>query len=226
MPRSPRLYCPGLSVHVFQRGHNRCQIFHERADYQRFLTLLASAARHNGVDVHTFALMTNHYHLVVTPTSATALPLAMKQIDGNYVRYYNRKHDRLGTLWGGRYQSRIIEDERYWWTCVRYVERNPVEAGIVAAPEDYEWSSCRVYGAGAENDWLVPHPLYERLGETPVERQAAYCAICKVSDTLHSFTSKEAPSPAGAAPAQPSASRRSSPGRMRAARGWRHYFVM
>jgi putative transposase len=212
MPRPPRIYVPRLSVHVFQRGHNRSPIFHERDDYERFLTLVSSAAIHNGLDVHVFSLMTNHYHLVATPTSASALPRAMKQIDGDYVRYYNRKHRRSGTLWGGRYQAKIIHDERYWWTCLRYVERNPVEAGIVAVPEEYEWSSYRVYAMGAEIDWLVPHPLYEHLGSTPGERQTAYRNICKVSDTLQMVTV------AGTAPAQSSASRRSSSGRTRSAR--------
>jgi putative transposase len=188
MPRLPRVYVPGLSVHVFQRGHNRAAIFHESRDYQQFLTLVCSAARHNGLDVHGFALMTNHYHLVTTPQSKSALPRAMKQIDGDYVRYYNRKHGRLGTLWGGRYQAKLIDDERYWLTCLRYVEWNPVEAGIVAAAEDYRWSSYRVHAAGADNGWLVPHPLYQGLGSTPAERQAAYRAICKVSDTLQMFT--------------------------------------
>ena len=183
MPRQPRVYVPGLSVHVFQRGHNRTAIFHESRDYEFFLTLVCSAARHNGLDVHGFALMTNHYHLIATPTSDSALPRAMKQIDGDYVRYYNRKHSRLGTLWSGRYKAKLIEDARYWWTCLTYVERNPVAAGIVATPEEYPWSSYRVHAAGACISWMVPHPLYEGLGSTPTERQAAYRTICKVSDT-------------------------------------------
>lgn len=184
MARPPRVYIPGSSVHVFQRGHNRCPIFHERSDYERFLALLASATLHNHVDVHVFALMTNHYHLIATPSSAIALPHAMKQLHGDYGRYYNRKHRRIGTLWGGRYQAKNIEDERYWWTCLRYVERNPVEACLVDSLEEYEWSSYRTYAHGTTNDWLVPHALYERLGASAMERQMAYQAICNVSDVL------------------------------------------
>lgn len=178
MPRPPRIYLPGLSFHVFQRGHNRGSIFHESEDYERFLALTASAADSNGLDVHAFSLMTNHYHLIATPRSKSALPRTMKQIDGDYVRYYNRKHSRLGTLWNGRYKAKILLDPLYWWTCLAYVERNPVDAGIVAAPEEYEWSSYSVHAAGARNDWLVPHRMYEELGATPAERQAAYRAIC------------------------------------------------
>jgi putative transposase len=187
MPRRPRRYVPGESLHVFDRGHNRCAIFNERRDYQRFLAILVSSVQHYDVAVHLFALMTNHYHLIVTPSSATALPKAMKQINGDYVRYYNRKHGRRGTLWDGRYHAQHIETERYWWTCARYVERNPVEAGLVDLPEEYEWSSYRVYALGAQNDWLVPHALYERLGRSARQRQLAYRSLCRQgSDTMQS----------------------------------------
>jgi putative transposase len=162
---------------VYQRGHNCSAIFHERPDYQRFLELVRWAAIENEVDVHAFALMTTHYHLVATPHSAAALPRAMKQIDGAYVRYYNRKHDRLGTAWNGRYEAKPLLDERYFWTCFTYVERNPVDAGIVGAAEEYLWSSYRVHANGAPGGWLVAHPLYEALGSTAAERQAAYRAI-------------------------------------------------
>ena len=185
MARLPRMYIPGLSVHVFHRGHNRCPIFLERIDYERFLAFLISATQHNGVAVHHFAIMNNHYHLIATPSSPVALPRAMKQLHGDYARYSNRKHGRRGTLWDGRYHAKTIEDERYWWTCSRYVELNAVEACLVDSPEEYEWSSYRVYALGAENDWLVPHALYLGLGSCASERQQAYAAIgCKGSDTL------------------------------------------
>ena len=187
MARVPRVYVSDLSVHVFHRGHNRCPLFHGRPDYQRFLTLLISAAQHHGVDVHIFALMMNHYHLIATPSSALALPRAMKQLHGDYVRYYNHKHQRRGTLWDGRYHAKNIKDERYWWTCARYIERNPIEACLIDSPEEYEWSSYRVYALGMDNDWLVPHAGYQRLGSCASERQLAYqaiCKICKGSDTL------------------------------------------
>jgi putative transposase len=177
MPRSPRVFQLGLSHHVYQRGHNCAAIFHEPADYQYFLELVRWAVIENEIDVHAFTLMSTHYHLVTTPRSASALPRAMKEIDGGYVRYFNRKHSRLGTLWCGRYKAKPLLDERYFWTCFTYVERNPVEAGIVAAAADYEWSSHRVHACGAPSDWLVTHPLYEGLGSTAAERQAAYRAI-------------------------------------------------
>ena len=184
MARRPRIYLPGLSVHVFHRGHNRCPLFHERADYERFLTLLDAAVQHNGVEVHVFTLMSNHYHLIATPSSPMALPRAMKQLHSDYGFYYNRKHKRRGTIWDGRYEARNIQDPRYWWSCVRYIERNPLEACLADSLGEYEWSSYRVYAMGAESSWLIPHGLYEGLGNSPAERRLAYEAICKGSDTL------------------------------------------
>jgi len=177
MPRSLRTFVPGVSSHVYLRGINCAEIFHDEEDCTTFLQLTRWASVRNQVDVHAYALMRTHYHLVATPHSATALPRAMKQIDGGYVRHYNRKHRRIGTTWSGRYCANLLMDQRYFWTCFTYVERNPVEAGIVDAPEDYEWSSYRIHAHGAFSDWLTLHPLYDALGSTPAARQAAYRAI-------------------------------------------------
>ena len=179
MPRARRVYEPGFSHHVFQRGHNLCAIFDEDDDREHFLYLVAEAARCHEVEVHAYTLMTTHYHLIVTPGSASALPNAMKDIDGEYVRYYNRKNDRLGTLWCGRYKAKLIADREYWLTCLRYVEWNPVEAGIVDDAAAYRWSSYRVHAFGAAAGWLTTHPLYEELGSTPAERQLAYRTFCE-----------------------------------------------
>jgi putative transposase len=178
MPRRRRVYIPGVSSHVFLRGHNRTAIFRDEADCDHFLWIVRLAAAHHGVAVHGYSVMSNHYHLIATPSSATALPQAMQQIDGDYTKYHNRKYERLGTAWCARYSARLLTDERYWLTCLKYVEKNPVAAGIVTAAELYRWSSYRVHAAGAPNAWLVSHPLYDALGSTPAERQAAYRAIC------------------------------------------------
>ena len=129
--------------------------------------------------------MTNHYHLIVTPADAGALPRMMQALGVRYVLYFNRKYTRVGTLWCGRYRGLPIEDEKYWLTCLRYVEQNPVRAGIVEAPEMYAWTSYRVHAFGAESDWLEPHSVYLSLGRNPKERQIAYRALCaaQVTDT-------------------------------------------
>ena len=178
MPRLRRFFAPGISVHVIQRGNNRVKIFGIRDDYEHFLELLRSSARRWSVAVHAYVLMTNHFHLLVTPTSEPGLPKMMKSLDGGYVRYYNQRHERVGTLWSGRYRGLSITDERYWLTCLRYIEQNPVRAGMATAPNDYLWSSYAAHGFGKWPAWLTPHFLYQGLGAQEAERQHAYRALC------------------------------------------------
>ena len=173
-----RLYLPDMSVHVIRRGNNRSAIFGDDADRELFLALLEVTAARRGVDVHGFTMMSNHYHLVVTPKSEEALPYMMRDLGREYVLRYNRKYGRIGTLWAGRYRPIVIADERYWLTCLRYIEQNPVRAGMVSTPSDYRWSSFGFHGLGQPSDWLVPHPVYLALGSTAEERQCAYRALC------------------------------------------------
>ena len=114
---------------MFQRGINRADIFVEDADYEILVTLIVDAAVLYGVEVHAFVLMTNHYHLVLTAPSAETLALAMARINGSYAKYYNRKYGRIGPLWNSRYGAALLDTERYWLTCLRYVEFNPVPGG-------------------------------------------------------------------------------------------------
>jgi putative transposase len=183
MPRRPRIYIPGLSLHVMQRGNNRAAIFDDDWDCDHFLRLARRATFESGVAVHGYSLMKNHYHFILTPSDKHGLARAMKAIDGGYVRYYNPKHERIGTLWNGRYKARHIDDERYWLTCLRYIELNPIKAHIVADAALYKWSSYRVHAHGESSDWLEPHALYLQLGATASARQAAYRALCATSAT-------------------------------------------
>src|ERR1019366_3078438 len=153
MPRRPRIFVPDVSLHVIQRGNNRGSIFGDAADHEVFLSFLKTASARYGVAVHGYALMTNHYHLVVTPQDDRALPRTMKELGGRYVNHFNRKHQRIGTLWNGRYRAILIMDETYWLTCLRYVEQNPVRAQMVRTPELYPWSSHRVHALGADPGW-------------------------------------------------------------------------
>jgi putative transposase len=178
MARRPRIFIPDISVHVIQRGINRGAIVRDNTDREVFIAFLRRAAQQHGLSVHGFALMDNHAHLLVTPPDAGSLPATMKELGGRYVHYFNRRHDRIGTLWSARYRGLLIHDERYWLTCLRYVEQNPVRAGMVRTPDAFAWSSFRFHALGAESDWLAPHWRYLELGSTPEERQAAYRAIC------------------------------------------------
>ena len=193
MPRPFRIYVEGLSVHVMNRGINRMPIFDEDDDYHVFLRIVRHGARLEGVDVHGFGLMNNHYHLQVTPRHALALPRAMKRVSSDYSCYYNRKHRRTGTIWGHRPRTVLIEDDRQWLTCLRYIEQNPVRAGLVSRPQDYTWSSYRVHALGEPTSWLTLHPTYLSLGPSPRARQEAYKAICAISLTESELTVQRCP---------------------------------
>ena len=178
MPRSRRMFTIGISVHVIQRGNNRLSIFKSPNDHEYFLELLRRSARDHSVTLHGFVLMTTHFHLIATPTSVGGLPKMMKTLDGGYVRYFNKHQERIGTLWNGRYRGLPITDERYWLTCLRYIEQNPVRAGMVPAPSDYRWSSYSAHAFGKWPTWLTPHAVYQSLGRDDKERQEAYRALC------------------------------------------------
>jgi putative transposase len=178
MARRRRLFVSGASVHVTKRGNNRENVFRSDCDYVRFLELLRIATSLFGVDAHAYSLMTNHVHLLVTPRDRLSLPRAMKWCFGEFTQFVNWRYNRTGTIWDGRYGDGIVDSERYCVTCMRYIDRNPVEAGIVNDPADYPWSSYRCYAFGVKSDWLVPHPLYLALGPTPNIRQAVYRSMC------------------------------------------------
>jgi putative transposase len=178
MPRPPRIYIRDVSLHVFQRGINRAAIVADEHDYGRLLEMIAEAAGRHGIGVHAFAVMTTHYHLIVTPSDEGVLPKAMQEIGIRYTRYFNRKYQRIGTIWNDRYGAILLEDERYWYNCLRYVDLNPLTANMVATPEAYRWSSYRVHALGESCGWLTAHPLYIALGPSAEVRQAAYRAMC------------------------------------------------
>jgi REP-associated tyrosine transposase len=185
MPHRPRVFVPDTSVHVIHRGTNHEQIFVQPADYETFLTILVGAAEHHGVSVHAYALMSTHFHLMVTPRDRVALPQAMKVVGVRYVRYFNRKYDRFGTLWASRYRGILVADDGYGLTCLRYIEQNPVRAGLVSKPDEYRWSSYRAHAGSRRCAWLVPHPVYLGLGPTVESRRAGYRALCAVALAEH-----------------------------------------
>jgi putative transposase len=178
MPRRPRVFVPDISVHVIHRGINRAAIVCDDADRALFLALLRRAAQRHRLLIHGFVLMDTHYHLIVTPPDQFSLPETMKDLGERYVRYFNGRYRRIGTLWNGPYRSLMIYDATYWLTCLRYIEQNPVRARMVRRPVDFTWSSHRFHAYGAKYDWLTPHDAYLALGTTPLDRQVAYRAVC------------------------------------------------
>ena len=174
MARLPRLSLPGYPQHIIQRGNNRQAIAASAADYQTLLALIDDNARKFAVAIHAYVLMYNHFHLLATPETADGVPQLMQAIGRRYVRYFNDRQARSGTLWEGRYRSTVIQPEAYLLACMAYIDLNPVRHGLVAQARDYPWSSHGHY-AGLRLDRLVtPHPLFWTLGNTPFAREAAY----------------------------------------------------
>jgi putative transposase len=174
MPRRPRLRVAGVPFHVIQRGNNRTACFFRDEDYQRYLNDLRAQARKHGVAIHAYVLMTNHVHLLATPQNPDGVGLLMKFLGQLYVQYVNRSYRRTGSLWEGRFRSCLVDTEGYLLYCHRYIECNPVRAGMAKRPGDYPWSSYRANAEGADDPLLTAHAVVQALGRTPVERQAAY----------------------------------------------------
>jgi len=179
MARLPRLTVPGYPHHVVQRGNNRQDIFLSTADQEMLLELLRQYAHRFEVAIHAYVLMTNHFHLLVTPQTATGLPQMMQALGRSYVRYFNDAQKRSGTLWEGRYKSTCIQADRYFLACMAYIDLNPVRANMVLQASDYPWSSHGHY-AGLRKDLLItPHALIWELGNTPFAREAAYADLVR-----------------------------------------------
>lgn len=183
MARLPRLTLAAHPHHVIQRGNNRQSICLDRTDFQTLKDVLAASAQRHQVAVHAFVLMDNHFHLLATPPTDDALPKMMQTLGRSYVRYFNDRHQRTGTLWEGRYKSTLIESERYLLACMAYIDLNPVRAGLVTNAADYAWSSYAHYAGIRADKLLTPHPLVWNLGNTPFAREAAYAQLVQAGLT-------------------------------------------
>ncbi len=177
MARLPRLSVPDHPHHVIQRGNNRQRVFHDDADRILLLDLLSDYARRERVAIHSYVLMDNHFHLLLTPETSTGLPAVMQAVGRRYVRHFNRRYQRSGTLWEGRYRAAPVQSERYLLACMTYIDLNPVRAGMVAGAADYPWSSYGHYAGLRADKRISSHPLYWQLGNTPFEREARYTEL-------------------------------------------------
>lgn len=179
MPRRARLAVAGIPWHIIQRGNNRAVCFQAEADYRCYLDCLTELARRFDCAVHAYVLMTNHVHLLLTPQAADGAALMMKHLGQRYVQYVNRTYRRSGTLWEGRFRSCLTQSEDYVLACYRYIELNPVRAGMVRHPRDYRWTSYPANAEGRADALITPHEQYLRLGREPQGRREAYRALFK-----------------------------------------------
>ncbi len=177
MARLPRLNLPNIPQHVVQRGNNRQICFFSDQDCAVFLDKLKEYSRRYNVAVHSFVLMTNHVHLLVTPSNETGVSQLIQTLSSYYVRYINNTYARTGTLWEGRYKSTLVDSENYFLVVSRYIELNPVRAGMVNHPSEYPWSSFRRNALGIPTEIITPHDCYQNLGKNFKARYLAYQAL-------------------------------------------------
>lgn len=174
MPRTARVVLPAYPHHVVQRGHNRQAVFAASGDYEGYLATLAELKGVFGVKVYAWCLMTNHVHLLLEPSNGTGLALLMKRLSARQTRYRNRLERRSGTVWEGRYKSSLVQTDAHLLACCRYIELNPVRARMVAAAQDYSWSSCRARLGYAQSAVLDLDPCYQGLAVDESTRRERY----------------------------------------------------
>lgn len=177
MPLLARLDIAGIPQHIIQRGVDRQPCFHLASNYWRYLDDLAIASQRHGCAIHAYALMTNHVHLLVTPETQGATGRMMQQLGRRYVKYYNRCRERTGTLWEGRFRSCLVDSDDYLLRCQRYIELNPVRAGMVESPGAYRWTSYRHHAWGDPDHVVRSHGQYFALGLETQARRKAYVEL-------------------------------------------------
>lgn len=174
MPRKPRFFVPGIPVHVVQRGHSRQAVFFESQDYATYAYWVKESALKYGISIHAFVLMTNHVHLLLTPSTEKGVSDFMQYVGRRYVPYINHKYGRSGTIWEGRFKASMVQDDRYLLAVMRYIEMNPVRAGMVDLPGHYRWSSF-LHNSGARKiSFISHHEVYNSLGKSKEIASQAY----------------------------------------------------
>ena len=182
MARYPRLVVPDVALHIVQRGVDRRDCFAEDSDYLVYLSNLRELIGHKHCALHAYCLMTNHVHLLLTPPTAHACATMMRDLGQRYVAYFNRKYARTGTLWEGRFRSCLVDSARYVVACHRYIELNPVRAGMTETPVQYAWSSYLANAGVRPDPSLTPHTEYLALGLDAASRVASYTTLFEHAD--------------------------------------------
>ena len=174
MARKPREESAAGIYHFVTRGVNKKQLFHQKEDYAYFLELVKEYIKKLDMQAYHYCLLTNHAHLVVSAPNLKALGQFGHFVHRRYAYYYCKTHNWSEQVFRRHFRSKPIADDAYLLECGRYIERNPVEAGLAQTPRDYPHSSYRFYAEGEDNPLLTESPLYSNFGNSPSERMAAY----------------------------------------------------
>ncbi|MET0983715.1 MAG: transposase [Telluria sp.] len=179
MARQPRLILPKQPHHIVQRGNDRQLVFREPEDYERFLGWLKEASRAYRVAIHAYALLPTHLHLLATPDSEEGLAAMMQKLGRFYVPWYNNKYERAGGLFEGRFRTAVVDTDRHFLMCSRYIELAPVREGQASEPDSYRWSSYPHHAGLQPDSVITDHALFWALGNTPFQREAAYIELAQ-----------------------------------------------
>jgi putative transposase len=179
MARLPRYTITNQTQHIIQLGRDLQQVFFEEQDYQYYHDCLDAAAYNYELKIHAYVLLPDHVHILATPTRSDSVARTLQSIGRNYVQYFNECYDGIGTLWEGRYRATVLDEKQYLLTCSRYIESNPVRAGLARNPRDYPWSSYAHNAMGKHDEMITPHREYQKLGANDKERASAYRELFK-----------------------------------------------
>ena len=175
MPRPLRPIDDGLVYHVINRGNNRQPVFRDDGDYVAFLDALGDLKKRKPFDLYGYCLLGNHIHLLLRPGDSPISRIVQSLLVSHTQRYH-RFHRSSGHVWQGRFKSPVIQDDEHLMTVLRYIEANPLRAGLVKRAGEYRWSSFTCHGAGGVDPLLDPTPAYEALGARPATRQRRWSA--------------------------------------------------
>lgn len=174
MARLPRLDLPHVAQHVVQRGNNRAPCFADDQDRHEYLSLLRDALDETQCQLHAYVLMGNHVHLLVTPPASGSVARMMQKLGRRYVGWFNLRHTRSGTLWEGRYKACLVDTDRYLLQCSRYIDLNPLRAGITSDPTSYRWSSCAALCGLRPDPLITLHETQRSLCDPLVAEPRSY----------------------------------------------------
>jgi putative transposase len=174
MPTQARVVYDGAICHLIQRGNNKQKIFREEDDYRKFLVFIKEYKDKFNFELYNYCLMPNHLHLLMKILKGGDLSRLMQGLLQSFRFYYKSRHDYTGYLYQGRYKSKIIEKDSYLLECARYIERNPLRAGMVKDLAHYKWSSYNFYAAGHKNDIITENPMHNILVNDTATSQKVY----------------------------------------------------
>ena len=177
MGRSLRIIPAGYPVHVVHRGNNRMSIFHSEADCHFFRHCLSEGGVGERVALHSYVMMPNHVHLLMTAEEDRGVSKLIQSAARRYAGYFNARYERTGTLWEGRFHSTVVTTDYYLLACHRYIDMNPVRAGMTQTPDAFRWSTNRHYSYGIRDELVTVHAAVDELAHDEQRRRSAYRSL-------------------------------------------------